>query len=88
VDRSKGEWKSTDIRKEGGKGQFQYFVLPAFNLVVMTSVLSVQMRLVLTYCGRWELSSSGCDAVSLGGKMPTFQEWPQGSDCPHFDLSS
>jgi hypothetical protein len=41
VDRSRGEWKSTDIRKEGGKGQFQYFVLPASNLVMTVSVLSV-----------------------------------------------
>jgi len=51
VDRSRGEWKSTDARKEGGKDQFQYFVLPASNLVVMASVLSVQMQLVLTYSG-------------------------------------
>ena len=80
MDRSRGEGKSTDNRKEGGKGQFQYFVLPASNLVVMTSVLSVQIELVLTY--------SGSDAVSLGGKMPTFQEWPQGSDCPHFEATA
>jgi len=51
VDRSRGEWKSTGTRKEGGKGHFQYFVLPASNLVVMTSVLSVQMQLFLTYSG-------------------------------------
>jgi hypothetical protein len=46
VDRGRGEWKSTDIRKEGGKCQFQYFVLPASTLVVMASILSVQMELV------------------------------------------
>jgi hypothetical protein len=46
----------------------------------MTSALSVQIELVLTY--------SGSDAVSLGGKMPTFQEWPQGSDCPHFEATA